>query len=304
VSLFVVLLVVGVIATLGATWEARRHRLARAVRELGGEIDRGKMHLVREGVVVEVRHFRELAKRRTIGAHNVTTFEISASVKVPIGLRLGLKLRWILRALPPIPQVWTLPIARNDRITLHSDDPDALAVIDGLGDALTRIEERFDGCVLFCDGTRVVCRFAPTPVHDGLSALVDVVVAIARYDRGLSETMLALPDAQPLRGHELDPGVGFPEDGLVLGVRDRECTVAQLDAVPAKPATARVRDGVVDGDVDVTTVELLRNAGNGDLIATSKGARFTWLAIERDRARLLAGVKALRSLRPTDGAYR
>jgi hypothetical protein len=143
-----------------------------------------------------------------------------------------------------------------------------------------------------CDG-RAVGATARRPVDDtGVEAVADLVAAVARLDGGLGETLLALPDARSLTGHALVPGVVLGSDGLVIGVRNRTQVVAQLDDVTHV------------GQLPGPTQELVARAGDGELLVTEHGARFTWKGIERDPAKLRAGVDALRSLRGATGPYR
>jgi hypothetical protein len=156
------------------------------------------------------------------------------------------------------------------------------------------------------DAETVVGR-AGWPVEaDAVAALVDLVALVARRDGGLTDALLSLPDATALTGHALVPGVVLGLDGLVVGVRRRQTLIAQLDAIDAHPAIATVAAGevTVEGSVPTTTLALLARAGDGELIASHEGARFTWRAIERDPARLHAAVAALRGLRGDHGPYR
>jgi hypothetical protein len=143
-----------------------------------------------------------------------------------------------------------------------------------------------------CDGNAVGAIVQYPLDADGIAAVADLVAAIARIDGGLGETLLALPGATPLTGHALVPGVVLDADGLVIGVRERSRVVAQLDDVRH------------EGELPASTRELVARAGDGELLATAEGARFTWRGIERDPARLRAGVDALRSLRGATGPYR
>jgi len=261
--------------------------------------------VIREGVVVHVRAVTEIAPRQSFGQHHVTCAEVSALALVPSSDQLSARLRWGRRLRPRLGDVWELPVVRKDDQVILRSNTERVLSITGLDDALSRMLQAVDCYALGSDGAKVLCRVGGTVTRDGLEAAVDTVASIARFDDGLAATLYGLPDAQPLRDHELHPGVGFAEDGLVLGVHDRARMVAQLDNFPASPTKAAVRDGVVTADdLDVTTAELLLAAGDGDLHVTSKAARYTWTHVQRDRERLLAGVKALRSLRPVDGPYR
>ena len=173
-------------------------------------------------------------------------------------------------------------------IALNSGDraPESLAAawasaVGAVGQATVR-----------CDGQTVFASARYRLDADGIAAVAEVVALMCRRDEGLGDTLLALPDATPLEGHALVPGVVLGLDGLVIGVRDRSHVVAQLDDVS------------FEGELPGPTRELVARAGDGELLATAEGARFTWRGIERDPARLRAGVDALRSLRGATGPYR
>lgn len=141
-------------------------------------------------------------------------------------------------------------------------------------------------------GDSVVAEVGYPLDADGVAAVANLVARVARLDGGLGEALLALPGATPLTGHALVPGVVLDADGLVIGVRNRSQVVAQLDDVTHV------------GPLPGPTQELIARAGDGELLVTEHGARFTWKGIERDPAKLRAGVDALRSLRGATGPYR
>jgi hypothetical protein len=285
------------IGAIRLAW-ALRHRGTRAhILALGGEVIGDRYFVVRRGVSVELRVVR---RSNLDGAH-----ELSASVVVPSGLKLSCRRNWESRPLPPL-DVWTLPIVRDGKVAvMRSSDPDAPGSIERFEDAVDRLAKVVHNFVIGIDDQRVLARIEAEMDREVIDIAVDAMVALARHDRGLTDTLLGLPEALAMTAHELDPGVQFAADGLVLGVREGVSSVAQLDGFPAKPARAEVRDGVVTGDeLAGETAVLLAAAGDGDLHVTSKAARFTWTHVERDRDRLLAGVRALRSLRPAVGPYR
>lgn len=163
------------------------------------------------------------------------------------------------------------------------DRPD----VPGLDEALARAAG--SSYVLSCGGETVSCLAALTISRDVLDALIDAVVCVARYDAGLTETLRSLPTAIPLSRHELDPGVQLA-DGLLIGVREHARCVAQHEGTDLEET------GEAKG--------WAARAGDGALAVTPTRARFTWAGVERDRERLLAGVKALRSLQRVTGPYR
>jgi hypothetical protein len=163
---------------------------------------------------------------------------------------------------------------------------------DELADAWREVTSRVGWLIVRCDGDAVTAQLGYPFDVDGVAAVADLVARIARLDEGLTETLLALPGASALEGHALVPGVVLSADGLVIGVRSRQHMVAQLDDVTHV------------GQLPAPTQELVARAGDGDLLVTEQGARFTWKGIERDPAKLRAGVDALRSLRGAQGPYR
>lgn len=270
----------------------------RLLRNRGGVPDGSAHHLVRNGVEVTVRR---LGDRR---AYVVPT-EASAGVLVPSGLRFLRRRNWDTRALPPLlADLREAPVIdQSDDGVIRSDTLTALPPLPALAapwGALMRTE----AILLGCNGTRVIARLdQPADTDDVLDALIDVVVAVARWDDGFSDALAALPGAEPLVDHELTPGVHFP-DGLVLGVRDGEALLAQLDTARGSATATVTATGVVtDGDLPAACVAALARAGDGTLVAGDNGARFTWAAIERDPARHRAAIEALRAL-AAQGPYR
>lgn len=240
--------------------------LGRELRALGGTAmtSAGPPYIVRRDITV-------IGEAVHLGG--VWHYQLHAQVRVPSSLRFLTLRGWDGRPHPALPL--ELPVDGFLRVAL------------GRACAAER------PLALWCDGEQAVAQAAPSIDRRQLDAVIDALVAVARHDGGLTETLHGLPDAVELTGHELDPGVSFAEDGLLLGVRERARMVAQLDNFPVT-GTAQ----------DAPTAALLEAAGDGDLLVTSTAARFTWRGIERDPDRLLAGVRALRSLRAKDGAYR
>jgi len=82
--------------------------------------------------------------------------------------------------------------------------------------------------------------------------------------------------------------------------------VAQLGFAADVAASARITgdDVAVDGELSGAVIAELTRAGDGELVVSPRGARFTWAAIERDPTRLRAGINALRALASAGGPYR
>ena len=216
---------------------------------------RERQYLVRvDEIVVEIFAW--------IGGQQKTYLELRADVAVPPAPALALKKGGA--SLPPdeIDATWQAAAAAVDYLTVR------------------------------CDGVAVTAHVGYPFDADGVAAVAALVAKVARLDRGLGETLLALPGATPLQGHALVPGVVLDADGLVIGVRSRSQVIAQLDDVTHV------------GQLPPATQDLVARAGEGELLVTENGARFTWKGIERDPARLRAAVDALRSLRGADGPYR
>jgi hypothetical protein len=270
----------------------------RLLRNRGGVRDGSAHHLIRDGVQVTVRR---LGDRRAY----VAPTEATAGVLVPPGLRFLRRRNWGTRGVPAVlAELDKAPqIDHNDEGILRSDTLTALPPLPDLATAWNTLM-RTEATLLGCTGTRVVARLdQPADTDDVLDALINGVVAVARWDNGFGDALAALPGAERLVDHELAPGVSFP-DGLVLGVRDGTTLLAQLDAARGSATATVGRSGVVtDGDLPAACVAALARAGEGTLVAGDNGARFTWATIERDPARHRAAIEALRAL-AAQGPYR
>jgi hypothetical protein len=272
--------------------------MTRLLRRRGATRDGNGHHLVRENVHVTVR---SLVDERLTAVPT----EVSAGVLVPSGLRFLRRRKWGRRPVPPLLADLdeAREIERTDESLIRADTLTAMPTLPALEAAWGTLL-RLDAVLLGCSGARVFVRIdQPADTDDVLDAMIDAVVAVARWDDGFSAALAALPGAEPLVDHELAPGVHFP-DGLVLGVRDGETLLAQLDTARGS-ATATVGPGglLTDGDLPAACVAALARTGEGTLVAGDNGARFTWAAIERDAARHRAAIEALRAL-AAQGPYR
>lgn len=258
-------------------------KLGKLVAGLGGTKHGDRFRVERRGVAVEVRDFGGIG----VATGYVPFVELTARVPVA-SLRAAIARGWDGGPMPPVDaEVWTAPVVLEEGGAVGRADG-ALDEIEGLLEAVRRALAGVGAFAIGCDGKRAIAR-VPECDPEGLDALVEVVVMLARWDRGYAAMLLELPDAMPLTGHDLVPGVAFAADGLRLGVRDSTRTVAELD-------------GADLADVPAAQTWIAR-AGSGELGVSPRDARFTWDHVERDPARLMAGVRALRALR-AGGPYR
>jgi hypothetical protein len=251
-----------------------------AARGAGLEAD--GLSLVRRGVRVAVR---AIAGKLPI--------EARADVLVPSGLRFLRRRNWATRIIPPpLASLADAPaIASSHEGITRSDTLSTLPPLDDLAAPWFGLMHA-QNVLLGCDGTQVIARIdqeVDTPQL--VDALLDAVVAVARWDGGLAASLSALPDAHPLPMSDLAPAVRLL-DGIVLGVENRTRLVATHDLAVAPDAAG-----------SAACHAALARAGAGRLDLGPTGARFTWTSIERDPARHRAAIEALRAL-AAQGPYR
>jgi hypothetical protein len=133
-------------------------------------------------------------------------------------------------------------------------------------------------------------------------------MALAITRSSVIEPVLAgLDDATPLVGDVLAPAVWLAPDHLVVGVgAGGTRLVARLGGLPASMAWAASTSGAITaaGELPPRTRELLTRAGDAELQVQGGVGQLCWLGLERDLARIRAGVAALRSLVGEVGVYR
>jgi hypothetical protein len=287
---------VGIVVRLATQFGRRYRHLDKLLAERGGVRNRGEHKIARRGVVVFVGMV-DISQDEPFGT------AASANVLVPSGLRFLRRRNWQSRRLPVIVAgLADAPvIARDDEGVTRSDTLASMPVLDELTVpwlALMRARH----VLLACDGVRAIAwvdEAADTP--ELVDALIDAVVALARWDDGLAAALARLPDAQALGDGEL-LGVRLP-DGVVIGVRDARL-IAQLDTARGDASATVASGGVtIQGELPIACSAALARAGDGQLFAGKTGARFTWSAIERDPARHRAAIEALRAL-AAQGPYR
>lgn len=265
-------------------WLNHRHR-GQALESLrvfavahGGRPCEGGADLAWRGVAVALRLVPG-------GPTDESRVEVSARGPVP-ALRALRRHGWERAALPDLARgLMRVPVvARDAHGVLRTDD---VALYESLGDVRDGwavITAAHADAILACDGGRaLVAVIGAIDRRAVWEAACRVVVALASCDGGLRAALEALPDATP--SGDGDVAVRLAPDGLLVAVRDgvlfAELAVA---GAPSPPDLSR--------------------AGNGDLTLAHGLARFTWLRVERDPARLLAAVELLRTLAPRDAPYR
>ena len=213
--------------------------------------------------------------------------ELHGAVRVPGREHAIVRWRWRPRPDPlPFPAgvdgLWAV-VDRVDHEVRTDDATLAAAIAAAWSDGLPPL-------VLATDGRDVRAAVDGEPTAATLDRVVDLVVALARFDHGLDETLRALDGAIALADDDaIAPGVALAPDGLRLGVR-AGALVAELDPAGAAAIPPHV-------------AALATRAGDGVLAIDGAVARFTWRTLERDPARWRAAIAALRAL-PRRGPYR
>lgn len=234
--------------------------------------------------------------------------DVVARVVTPPAVAVVRRRGWGRRPLPNLDAaVWRLPVLTADR-EAHTctDDRAALARLQDLAAAWARLADAARTLVLACDGRRVVGRLASPVSLAAVEAMVDAVAALALDDRGLGEALATLPAAKRIEDRWLLPAVALAPDDLVLGVEDGARMVADLVTRGLAPTRATAAGGEVldDGGLPPEVVAALRRCGDATLEVNETRAWIAWVTVERDLARLRAGVEALRALTARSGPFR
>ncbi len=267
-----------VVGSLGIWWAIYllRHPAGRALRRFARA---NGLSLERPGVLSLIRHRVVVTITVEFGERAPATTSVDARVTVP-----GLVGIW----------------------GADGHDP-AFDVMPGQAhapwEALLAMEPR---ATATCDGARVGVHTGEVREAAVFDAMIELAALLARWDDGLTEIMHALPGAAPLEEHELVPGAVLAPDDLMIGVRQGAETVAQVAGAALPSATASVTDGAVDvdGELPALVVARLRDVGTAELLVVASGARLTWPHVEREPARLRAGVDVLRAVLGAAGPYR
>jgi hypothetical protein len=277
VALLVVLLLGGIVAVqVGSVRAQRRDRrsalLAYAAAAGGGPLAHGVVRVPCRGLDVEVE-LTELP-RGAWGLAATCPRRLAGEARVTAGLRS-------FRGLGRI---------EHEGVTLYTDDP---ALARRLWTAAAAAGWRaVPGGALVVAGDRVACS-ARRADPAAIAAIVELVAELASWDDGLEHLLGGLAGAEPLAAPAL--GVRLLPDGLqvaveVVGERSR------LSASLVEPLPPGLPD----------VAHLLAGAGDAALTTAAEGAVIRWPHVERDLARVRAGVAALRALagRHDDGPYR
>jgi hypothetical protein len=251
-------------------------------------------HAVRNGVTVRI----QAVDPDPIGG-SYLLFEARASVLVPSGLRFLRRRNWGARALPETLAALADAsiIERSDEGMTRSDTLASLPSIVGLAEPWRVLMHR-ENLLLGCDGRTVYARTGDAPDREEIDAIVDAVVAVARWDAGFTEMLAALPGACVVDAPPFAPAVVL-HDGIFIGCCEQLMGV-NLKGVQAA-GTAKVVGGVVtaQGDLPAACSAALARAGDGKLVVSGRETRFVWAEVERDPDRILAAVEALRTLTVT-----
>jgi hypothetical protein len=114
-------------------------------------------------------------------------------------------------------------------------------------------------------------------------AVAGAVAALA-LSSPVARVLAPLADASPTQGGDLAPSVSLAPDGLQIGVLGGMRTIARLGGV------------TVSGEPTGETRAHLERAGHPMLSMIGGVATVAWPYVERDPARLRAGIAALRSV--------
>jgi hypothetical protein len=175
---------------------------------------------------------------------------------------------------------------------LYADDPE-LARRMWSAEA-TVAWRRLPQAALVVDGLTVACT-AREATPTVIATLIDLVARLADWDDGLGALLTGLAGAEPLAAPAI--GVALAPDGL-------EVRVELADDGPR--LVASLAAAATTGELPGAVREHLARAGLAGLRTDDGVAVVTWLDVEREPARIRAGVAALRALaaRYPDGPYR
>jgi hypothetical protein len=277
---WVFILAFGGLAVAQASWVRNQRRdlgemLAERAASVGGRtIDEVTIEVARRGVAVRV----ELVDSGlgTWGAQATASRRLPVPGRVTAGRRS-------FRGLDDV-------VVHG--VTLFSDDVEQARRMWSAESSVAW--RRLPQAALIVDGATVTCtvRVAAPRV---IAALVDLVAILAAWDDDVGQVLGDLPGACPLAPPAL--GVVLAPDGVEVRVDvtdDGPRLIAELGGVRAR------------GELPSIVRDWLARAGLAGLRDEDDGAVVTWLDVERDPARIRAGVAALRALagRFVDGPYR
>lgn len=189
--------------------------------------------------------------------------------------------------------------------------------------AMRIMRRTFDKARIESDGAEIVL-ISPDPLDvSGLVAeVIDLMAEIASADLFGAEALRALPGAayQPPTGPWDDRTIPYAMVGQPVPVTiapailgRRTVTRATVGDGPRERALKILvrSDGTAEPAGSVAQLPpaaagFLRRAGNGTLVVDGASTSFTWLDVETDPARLMAGVRLLATLAggPGQGVYR
>jgi hypothetical protein len=185
-----------------------------------------------------------------------------------------------------------MPVIAQDAlggIVVQSDEPEP-AALAALEPTWSTVVQSTPYALLASDGAAVTAQIAPPATLASVHAMCAAVVALARSS-GIAHTLHALEGASPTAGGDLAPSFSLAPDGLQIGVKGGLLLVARLG-------------GMSEAGGGPRTQALLAQAGDPVLSILGGVASLTWPGVERDAARVRAGVAALRALTGDASPYR
>ncbi|HWN67720.1 MAG TPA: hypothetical protein VNM90_08765 [Haliangium sp.] len=212
--------------------------------------------------------------------------------------------------------------AFDEQFIVKCEDVEAVRRVWSL--RATRIMRRsFDSARIESDGAEIVLQTQePLEVPGLVNEVLDLVAELAGADLFGTEALRALPDAayEPPTGPWDERTIPFVVVGHPVPVTiapallgRRVVTRATVGDGPRdRPLKILVRsDGSAEPADSVAQLPpaaagFLRRAGNGTLVVDGASTSFTWLGVETEPGRLMAGVGLLAALAgaPSQGVYR
>ena len=220
--------------------------------------------------------------------------ELMAAAQRGPSVRILRKRGWGLAAVPP----WVMALTQMPTVSLdptlgvqtQSDEPEP-SVLAALEPSWEQVVRTTPYTFLASDGRGVTAQIAPPLGVASIHAVAGAVAALA-MSSPIAATLAALDHASPTQGGDLSPSVSLAPDGLQVGIANGPRMIARLGGISA------------GREPNAETRQMLARAGDPTLAVVDGVATLAWPGVERDVARLRAGVEALRSLARAAVPYR